>query len=430
MNIQSSNVMTPIAIKSLTYCKTEDSGYHTSFTSPSLEYSSLSNDSLEPSIVLPSYCKIQVECYPLPQSADVKQTINVQNKRSTQLHISSNSSEHTPIVKRAIKRPYEEDLSNSVVTPTSIIACEVQKLRVNDSLNSTTSFDSVHSIINDICYNDYWGSAISHPTTPRKKICRSSCNLSPFSHRRSARKVDFTIHSLSCERQVLKLQTKPATKSFQLNLFGYKPNQKVDIIRLLYTHEDYCSTSIRKILSYLSQEDIYNFTLVSPTWCKIFKCTNPKQICNSFFNKVKSNLENWDHVDTPEKCRNITKPLKEIQNVNITVSTPRSPIRSPRTTRFNKFTKTASLDSRSQMACIKCCHPAKVTVESSGEEWVECTSSTCAYQYCKLCKGERHAGKNCIQYDLIDGPSPSKRKKNACPISSNRSKKKLKRLLF
>lgn len=80
------------------------------------------------------------------------------------------------------------------------------------------------------------------------------------------------------------------------------------------------------------------------------------------------------------------------------------------------------------MLCVNCSYPAKITIEPSGEEWGECTSFSCAQQFCKVCRCERHPGKRCIQYDL-DGPSPSKRKRNVCPVSSYKSKKNLKRLL-
>ncbi|CAG9796611.1 unnamed protein product [Diatraea saccharalis] len=435
MDIQSSSrdLATPLSYKNLSFCKTEDSGYHTSFASPSLECSSLTNESPDPSLVLPNYCKIQVDCYPLSPRPDVRSTLTVCFNNRTNSPVSS---ENTSSSKRGIKRPYDDeganDINSSVTTPTSVIANEVRKLKVHDNkLNSSiTSYESGHidTIISDIYYKDYY---VSHPSTPIKKICKSSCNLSPFNRRKSARKVDFAIHSLSCERQVVKLESKTLSKAPKSISFAYKPNQKIDIIRLLYSHEDYCSSSIRKILSYLSKEDIYNFTLVSSIWCNIFKSTNTKLNCNNFFNNVKSNLENWDQLEVPRNDgSNQIKPLKEIQNFNITVSTPRSPVRSPRTTRFNKFTKAASLDDRIQLACVNCRHPAKITTETSGEEWVECTSSSCAYQFCRLCKCDRHPGKSCMQYDLIDGPSPSKRKKNICPVSSTKSKNKLKRLLF
>ncbi|XP_028156092.1 uncharacterized protein LOC114349781 [Ostrinia furnacalis] len=430
MDIQptSRELATPLSYK---IYKAEDSGYHTSFATPSLESSSLSNDSLDPSHIVPNInCKIKVDCYITPATEarlSKSRYYNCYNLTNT-----DSSSESTPIARRGTKRSYDDGAnevnSTTVATPTSIIAKEVQKLKVNDNkLIKATSADS--GFIDDVYGKDYYGSSVSNPSTPIKKICRSSCNLSPFNRRRSARKVDFAIHSLSCEKQVLKSQPKIQSKESISNKFGYKPNQKIDIIKMLYSHENYCSTSIKKIFHYLSQEDLYNFTLVSPIWCNIFKAVNTKQKYTEFFCTIKSNLENWG--DTPKVSGgNQIRTLKEIQNINIIQSTPHSPTRSPRSTRFHKFTKAASLDARSQMVCTNCGYPAKVTIESSGEQWGECTSTSCAHQFCRLCKYERHKGRNCFQYDLVDGPSPSKRKKNTCPVSSNKSKKKLKRLLF
>lgn len=95
---------------------------------------------------------------------------------------------------------------------------------------------------------------------------------------------------------------------------------------------------------------------------------------------------------------------------------------------YFKF-QSASLDSRLQLSCVRCNQPSKVTEESTGEEWAECTSSTCSYQFCRHCKCQRHPGKHCFQYDL-NRPSPSKRKKNMCAVGTKNSKRNLRRLLW
>lgn len=81
-----------------------------------------------------------------------------------------------------------------------------------------------------------------------------------------------------------------------------------------------------------------------------------------------------------------------------------------------------------QLSCVRCSLPAKVTVETSGEEWVECINVLCAYQFCRFCQCERHPDKVCFQYDL-NGPSPSKRKKTHYAIGTKKSRKNLRRLL-
>lgn len=90
--------------------------------------------------------------------------------------------------------------------------------------------------------------------------------------------------------------------------------------------------------------------------------------------------------------------------------------------------QSASLDSRIQLSCVRCSQPAKVTEESTGEEWVECTNSTCSFQFCRSCNCSRHPGKSCVQYDL-NAPSPSKRKKCDYAVGTRKSRKNLRRLL-
>lgn len=340
MDIKSSSrdIATPLSYKSLNFYKTEDSGYHTSFATPSLECSSTPSELQDPSLI----CQIKVDCYPITPGAEVRSL----NRHYNCYNSSSSSPEITPLARRGLKRRHDaEDQTEvdvgTVATPTSSIANGVQKLDVNDViLSKTTSVASgnLENFLGDSFNRDFFGTAVIHPSTPIKKVCRSNCHLSPFNRRKSPRKVDFAIHSLSCEKQVLKVQPKPPPK--ESNRFGFKPNQKLDIIKMLYHHETYCSTSIKKILGYLSKEDIFNFTLVSPMWCNIFKNVNTKQRCKDFFVTVKNNLENWDIIETPKlDFDNHIRPLKEIQNVNLLQSTPHSPTRSPRTTRFNKFTK-------------------------------------------------------------------------------------------
>lgn len=87
------------------------------------------------------------------------------------------------------------------------------------------------------------------------------------------------------------------------------------------------------------------------------------------------------------------------------------------------------MDSQAQLSCVRCRYPSKVTKEPTGEEWAECTNFTCAYQYCTFCKCNRHLGKTCIVYDL-EGPSPSKRKKNTGGVCTNKSRRNLHRLMY
>ena len=96
---------------------------------------------------------------------------------------------------------------------------------------------------------------------------------------------------------------------------------------------------------------------------------------------------------------------------------------------YSLIFQTASLDSRKQLVCVRCSQPAKVTEEPTGEEWAECTNTTCLYQFCRSCNCSRHPGKSCNQYDL-NAPSPSKRKKCDYAVGTRKSRKNLRRLLW
>lgn len=347
MDIQSNSrdIATPLSFKNLSFYKPEDSGYQTSFATSSLECSSTPSELQDPSLLVANICQIKFDCYPITPRGEVTPLSGHYN--SFNPSNSNSSNESTPLARRGVKRRHDEGQKevyvSAVATPTSLIANEVQKLRVNDSKTvKTTSFDSGHidTFVGETYSNDYFNTSEIHPSTPIKKICRDNCNLSPFNRRKSPRKVDFAIHSLSCEKEVLKVQPKLQTKEVNCNKFKYKPNQKFDIIKTLYRYEGYCSPSIKKILGYLSKEDVFHFTLVSPVWCNIFKNVNTKQTFKDFYTTVKNNLENWDKVETPKfEAGNNKRSLKEIQNFNLMPHIPHSPTRSPRTTRFNKFIK-------------------------------------------------------------------------------------------
>ncbi|CAB3239981.1 unnamed protein product [Arctia plantaginis] len=157
-----------------------------------------------------------------------------------------------------------------------------------------------------------------------------------------------------------------------------------------------------------------------------------KRSFKEYLKHLKENQENCAKESISKtKLRKVHGCLRDFNNEiteNPVNKSVRSPPSSPRSNRFRKFTKSASLDSRLQLSCVKCSHPAKVTEEPTGEEWVECTNVTCAYQFCRSCNCTRHPGKSCFQYDL-NAPSPSKRKKCEYAVGTMKSKKNLRRLL-
>ncbi|CAK1539992.1 unnamed protein product [Leptosia nina] len=426
-----SEPLTPgLSYENSSYWKNEDSGYHTSFTPGSLECSEVSNDSVNATLIKGSICfsvPYQVECYKL--SPDVK--LVPQNNYNFSTNFRNNECfKDSPISRRGIKRPFQEDCENintsysSIPTPTTLIAGGLRKLKFHDggktkAIKGSEYTESLH----DTFYN-----INAFPSTPIKKSCRTSCKLnSPTSLKRPAKKLNFVMHSLSCEGKGLQAIPK-ASKSKAVKSIQFRPEQKIDIIGMLYKNAN-VTPPLMKIFSYLSNEDIFNFTLVSPLWTRVWEdvSKSSKQLEYSLYlRRSKENAENKEVA--PKMCGQHTlKPLTEIHNI-IPKKPGSSPPGTPRTIRFKKFAKAATLDIRKQLSCARCHQPAKVTEEPTGEEWVECTSVTCSYQYCKFCRCERHPGKTCFQYDL-DGPSPSKRKKNPYAVGTKKSRKNLRRLL-
>ncbi|XP_026732185.1 F-box only protein 5-like [Trichoplusia ni] len=410
------------------YSRAEDSGYHTSFTPGSLERSDISSDFLDDRSVVTTTAfidEIQVD-YITPDGV----------YRCNQLKPRNDIAE-TPPQRRAVKRPHSSIESakhvTTIPTPTTWIAGKIQSLEVNeDKENATISIptDSAHSTERNtrfICRLNIREKTYSYPITPVKRNCISPC-------KKSGRKLDFVIHSLSCEKRELQSVPEQVAQPEIVGTILARPDQKIDILRLL--NQKSAIPPLQKIFQYLNNEDICNFCSVSTTWSDIWNShsTNEKkQEIKQHLRRAKENQENVSK-ESRVKARG-TKLydgcLKEIHNeindhhVN---KIPLSPQYSPRTNRFRKFLKCASLDSRLQLSCVRCSQPAKVTEEASGEEWVECTSATCSYQFCRSCNCSRHPGKSCIQYDL-NAPSPSKRKKCDYAVGTRKSRKNLRRLL-
>ncbi|XP_038208246.1 uncharacterized protein LOC119829686 [Zerene cesonia] len=437
MNIHSelAEPLTPgISYENSSYWKNEDSGYHTSYTPGSLECSEVSSDSVNSALINGKICfsgSYQVDCFNLTPDVNVLSN----HKYNFTSSIRNNEFKDSPQNRRGIKRAFQDDSENtysSIPTPTTLIAGGLRKLKFNDGNRIKTSKSLGHTDSLNEFYN-FHNQAHTFPSTPVKKLCRTSCKLnSPLSLKRPAKKLNFVIHSLSCESQGLQ-QVSKVTKPKAVKSIQFKPEQKIDIIKMLYEKAN-VTPPLMKICSYLSNEDIYNFTLVSPVWLRVWEDVSEQSKQLEYINFLKRAKENQENKEATPKTSesNPIRPLMEIHNVINNNIIPKahtiSPPGTPRTIKFKKFTKTAALDLRKQLSCVRCHQPAKVTEESTGEEWVECTSSTCSYQFCKFCRCDRHSGKSCFQYDL-DGPSPSKRKKNTCAVGTKKSRKNLRRLL-
>ncbi|CAK1602018.1 unnamed protein product [Parnassius mnemosyne] len=417
------------------FSKNEDSGYHT-FTPGSFQYSEISSDSLNSHVVQGQFCQIQVDCYDI--TPEVKLRLGQRYSKSSSSISSLDNSKDSPVSRRGVKRSFQEDIENadgnsSIPTPTSLISGCLRKLKFSDGTKLSKSIVSsryTNTVLNDFNYqNNLEGTDISYPTTPVKKVCRSSCNLSSSSLRKPVKKL--ITHSLSCEVGALQpVKQRPVPE--KVKSYHIKPNKKIDIIKMLYEHT--AMPPIMEIFRYLSNEDIYNFSLVSDVWLKVWdevsKKLTVKQKFVKFMQNEKENQENKGATPKDINSTQVRLPMgvHNVANSHNVKNTVGSPPGTPRTIRFKKFTKAASLDSRLQVICSRCDQPAKVNKEDSEEEWVECTNNTCAYQFCRFCRCDRHPDKKCRQYDL-EGPSPSKRKKNSHAMCSKKSKRTLRRLL-
>ncbi|KAI5640561.1 hypothetical protein NE865_07106 [Phthorimaea operculella] len=427
------------------FWRAEDSGYHTSsFTPGSVAFSEISNENLDPAISQ-SQMRFsgQFQVYDVTPDSSINLPRKYVRAKKILSSTQTESTPESPIVRRGVKRAYHDDSEDSpppssLPTPTSAIAGGIQKLHVTESswpshtYYSSSSGNSRHSDIlpNDLYHLNEYPQTLSYPTTPVKKICRTSCKLSPM--RRSNKKLNFAIHSLSCESRGV-IKHCPLQEPVRIPKF--RPNQKIDIIKMLYQDAGVIPPIV-KIMTYLPNKDICTFKSVSPLWCDVWNqlAAARKLELEKYLERKKDNQENIQKgLVRKNSDANHQRSLKEVHNLLNTsttaTSTPRSPPGTPRSNKFKKFTKSAQLDQRMQMSCVRCRQPSKVTKEASGEEWAECTSATCSFQFCKFCKCDRHPGKTCFKYDL-NGPSPSKRKKSASAACTSKSKRNLYRLMI
>lgn len=327
-----------LSFDSINYFKAEDSGYHTSFTPGSLEHSELSSEFIDQSVAATTAFidKIQVD-YVTPEAT----------YRYSQLKPRNDNCNDTPPPRRAVKRPYSSVESTkqttNIPTPTTWIAGKIQSLEVNeDKENSSISLssESSHSTGKNkryICRLNICDKKFSYPITPIKR----NCSLSPC--RKSGRKLDFVIHSLSCDQH--ELQPVSQIKTELTPPILARPDQKIDILRLL--NQKCAIPPLKNIFRYLSYEDICNFVSVSNTWRNIWISHNSNEKKEGLKKHLKSVKENQENCAKDSKTRiRSTKLyggcLSEIRNAihnNPVSSTPINPQYSPRTNRFRKFIK-------------------------------------------------------------------------------------------
>lgn len=329
---------TPVLYSDLTTCKIEDSGYHT-FSVGSIERSEVSGNFVPSTGKSGTYITGQIRCSLTP---DVSTHFN----RQLRPHIKI-SGANTPQIRRGIKRPCQssekQECSNSPIpTPTTFIAGKIKKLDVNENKENTSYPVAALSAANPdilIFHGTESGQLPKYPITPIKKNCKTHpCH-------RSVRKLDFTIHTLSCISQELQPVDKPRQpiNSARAVLL---PDKKIDIVKNLYENGNL--PPIQKIIDYLSVEDVSNFVFVSPAWAHIWKDISEKtkkKELQDFHKYSKENLENRPYTDKIPHTKNSVKKsgcLKEIineMNDNVIAFNVISPPGTPRTNRFKRFVK-------------------------------------------------------------------------------------------
>lgn len=324
-----------LILGSYSLCKTDDSGYHTSLTPGSLGCSEISGEYLDHSVFPNKTCSTRPY---IPSEVNIVYNRPIKVPKETI---------DTPLLRPGVKRSYQKSESSDftfspIPTPTTLIAGKIQSLDVNE--NKENSCRKIHEVVSDYSSNRklryYDHESASYPITPVKK----NCKLNPC--RKSAKKLNFVTHSLSCEPQELLLTTKKRSQLASARTVLFQPEKKFDILRLLYKNGN-AMPPISTIFNYLSNEDIYNMKLVSATWAEIWESVSDKkrkQEYEEYIKSIRENQENRNKKGRETQFKNKMKIgcFREIHNElyhNTVCSTPISPPGTPKSERFKKFTK-------------------------------------------------------------------------------------------
>lgn len=322
-----SSAKSALSFDNMKYYKAEDSGYHTSFTPGSLEQSDLCSDLDET----------------LPPRTTYDATPNYRRSRYGPLKVHNDISADS---RRALKRPYPStELVKHVTTiptPTTLLSGKIESLDVNeDKENSSVSIPpespcSSNSSKRFLYRLQVPEPVLPYPLTPIKRNCR----LGPC---RSAKKLEFSTHSLLCKKSELQHVPEESSK-IQLIPILARPNQKIDILRLLC--ETHATPALENILQNLNNEDTHSFCLVSKTWCQIWKLYSSKKKKRSYKEYLKTSQENQENCAresvSKTRSRKVHGYLRDLNNEiieNPVNKAVRSPPSSPRSNRFRKFTK-------------------------------------------------------------------------------------------
>uniref|UniRef100_A0A0A9XWU5 F-box only protein 5 n=1 Tax=Lygus hesperus TaxID=30085 RepID=A0A0A9XWU5_LYGHE len=205
------------------------------------------------------------------------------------------------------------------------------------------------------------------------------------------------------------------------NFFGV---EKVDFLSLLGVKSSHPSI-LSRILSYLSDTDLSNVTMVSKTWKNVCLAdTAAKLRWQEYTSERKQNRENL-----PIRNNNIGKPKRQsLRDYNhstpLVARQPTSPPVSPSKVRFHMFQKEARnlKENEVLMECPRCRRPSAC---SPSLRLGECKSVSCQWKFCTICKTEPHPRGSCLVLTPATPTTPTKRSGS---IGTKQSRKNLRRL--
>ena len=334
--------LTPkLSYENVHYWRCEDSGYHTSFTPESLECSEISNSTKFTH-------KIRFAEHLHFDYYDISKEITY-GTACKDSHIRPHDNKPSVQNRRGIKRAFQEEpedinINDTNKTPTSAISSAMRKMRFKSiETNKVTNFNSI-KIGRDLYYSNENVNHTEIPTTPIKKVCNN--RRKPCSPVDVKKKLNLEMHSLCCDRQSLL----PINKCSEENTkkYNFKPTQKIDIIKLLYTNK--VVPPIIEIFNYLLPQDIINFKSVSTYWRKIWNHLSIKQKKEEYLNFLEIVKENQENKSSTPKNNNTNhkRPLMETNNLcNLNQKKSlNSPPGTPRTTKFKKYAKVSKFKCR------------------------------------------------------------------------------------
>ncbi|CAH1405255.1 unnamed protein product [Nezara viridula] len=218
--------------------------------------------------------------------------------------------------------------------------------------------------------------------------------------------------------------TSPRKKRFPLKKKVHRPKfltgfEKIDILYQLGEKSTY-NPAIERILSYLSDNDLSNVTMVSKSWKNIC-LSNPKakERWLNYISRRKEIKENL-HCSGGKQKISTTPLLNRNHSTPLKLRQPSSPPVSPSKLRFHLFQKEASKlkEDETLMACPSCSLPSTC---SPSTRLGRCSRLSCGMEFCCSCRSPYHGRRPCTTSTPI---SPQKPKR----IGSKESKRFLRRL--